>query len=131
MEQESAARLPWLSSHLRPFRSIAICSPTRCFASVQGFLIVGTARFVYALGDYVSSLLQITRFTVPSLSVLPVFLAQNPPAKLLVSCWPLALVDRAAAARRPGLPRRLGDDVLYTTTVENLVFRASFFTQPP
>ena len=30
----------------------------------SGLLIVGTARFVCALGDYVSSLLQTTRFTI-------------------------------------------------------------------
>jgi len=57
----------------------------------SGLLIIGTARFVCALGDYATSLLQTTRFTIPPLAVLSVLIAQNPPARLLASCWPLAL----------------------------------------
>jgi hypothetical protein len=71
-------------------------------------IIVGTARFVCALGDYLSSLLQIGRFTTAPLTLLPVFFAQNSPAKLLASCWPLVL---AIALRRTGGRVYLGASV--------------------
>lgn len=54
-------------------------------------LILGTVRLVSALGDYGSSVLDVSPSWYPSLREMARFFRENPPAVLLGSGWPLIL----------------------------------------
>jgi tetratricopeptide (TPR) repeat protein len=62
-------------------------------------MILGTVRLISTLGEYSSSLLEMSRFRLPSLRLLATFFQEYPPAFALGFAWPLVM---ALVLRRTG-----------------------------